>query len=241
MLAIAAAIAGYGGASGRAAPMTGCDTRHVAQLPHARTLHGDVDGDGNPDAAFVVTDFKQAYRCRFWLVVRRRGGIDVGAVRSSGLPGERFMLKMNGLPELVALADVAKKPGLELIVRVGQGASASSAAVFTERDHHLIRMLIKGYPKMVGSTFVYNLGDPLVGGVDCIGGRGSGRVLQVRGGADANGLRWEVEEYVFDVRGNNFVYLKTVKKYFKGTFQALIKQIPAARGEAFPSCRIRAR
>jgi len=236
LVAIAAAAAGGGTAP--AAGTAACPTaRELVRLPHQRPLAGDVDGDGRPDRSFLVVDRRAPERCRFFLVALTETGPHATALHSRFLPRTAAALSVPGAPpSLDLLADIDRAPGAEAVVRLTQGASVSGAAVYTFRAGAFRPLPIVGSP---AGLFQYNGGATILSGVDCLDGRRSGAVVQILGGElGSSGTRWRVERDVFVTRSGRFVRTTRTVRSFRGSFEQLVRAVPAASGAPFRSCHV---
>lgn len=224
-LAVAAAACGGGSASGD--QTSGCASgAQLARLPHGPALTGDLDGDGRVDRAYIALDRHAPARCRYALVVRT-------ATETVGAPVQHTSVA----PTADALVALGPKPSAQILVRVQQGASVSGGTLFTYRRGRLRAVPLVGWK--LGTLLEWNGGATFLDGVDCLGGRRSGRVLQVTGGeVGSSGTRWSVRKDVFALRADRLVHVSSSASTFHGTNAKLVRRLPAAEGRAFAGCRI---
>jgi hypothetical protein len=124
----------------------------VTSDPSARiggSLHGDVDGDGNPDDVSLAFDESGALGCQAFLVVE-------GSDESSVLAIESFD-RAFGLPQprLNTLAEVDTVPGSEVAVDLVAGASTQFVGLFTMTGGELARVEVRGDEFPTDDLFPY--------------------------------------------------------------------------------------
>jgi hypothetical protein len=137
---------------------------------------GDVDGDGSADRVFLVQRRSAPDECNTFLVAETARGTIVARLRplfvwNADIP----------VPRLLALAEIDRKSGAEVVIDVWDGASSMNVAVFTVRNESLRRMSIRA-PRSDDVFENFSSAGAGKGNVDCVGGQRSGVVVDTTTG-----------------------------------------------------------
>lgn len=158
-----------------------------------KELVGDVDGDDREDRVTLRTDKARPGACRYVLVAEIRDEIAVAPLAPLDWPGTN--------PQLVLLAEVDGRSGLEPVVALSPVNVYEPGAVFTMREGKLERMRLAGRDH--GDLFP--LDDEFPAGVDCAGEPGA---IVVTFGGLADGGRddshWDIKRSFFRAAGLRF-------------------------------------
>ena len=102
---------------------------------HSRgpALRGDITGDGRPETA--VIEYRGRPSCDFRIVV----GALVARLRPEICKGKPGELYSGPDPHVAVLADLDRRPGLEIVVQLGHGAYMEFADIWTYRNGVLRR------------------------------------------------------------------------------------------------------
>jgi hypothetical protein len=184
-------------------------------------LVGDVDGDGSEDRVTLRVDDRRPAACRSVLVAELAAGTVVAPVEPLDWPGTD--------PELLLLAQVDDRPGLEPAVALSPMNVYEPGAVFTVRDGALERMTL-GWSH--GDLFP--LDDEFPAGVDCSGEPGA-IVVTFGGLADGTDRYWDVKRSFFRAAGVRFELLRQ-EKYRVEVGPETPAQWPELGGHPFVSC-----
>jgi hypothetical protein len=152
-----------------------CDGAPMAYRIKGKALVGDVNADGTGDRVTLRVDGKRPARCRHLLVVQLSGGrTAVAPVAPLPWPGTD--------PQLLLLAEIDGRPGLEPVVTLSPVAVYRPGAVFTLSRGTLVRMRLERVPVPV----LFPFSDEFPAGVDCAGQPGTIVVTQSEfaGGSD---------------------------------------------------------
>jgi hypothetical protein len=195
-------------------------------------LRADIDGDGEKDRVSTIYDAVNPRSCRYLLVVQISAGREAVAPISTDtppagppLPGEP--------PTVDSVVEIGANPSVQILVRVRQGASTSQAVIYSYRRGKLTQLAIMSRDR----TFAYNAGASFIGGVDCLGGARSGRVVALTGGqVGPSTTLWQLGRDVYELRGPRFVRVSSRVSRYRGTEDELRRRFPASGGQAFPSC-----
>jgi hypothetical protein len=174
-------------------------------------LVGDVDGDGSDDRVELCAD---------QLVVE---GIKSVTVEPLDWPGTNL--------ELLLLAEIDGRPGLETVVAMSPANVYEPGAVFTARDGELARMRFEGgaVPGLVP------LEDEFPAGVDCAGR--PGRIVVTSGDLERGGDRyWVVTRTVLQASGTRFEPVRRERFRVRVGPEAE-RRWPEVGGDPFRSCR----
>ena len=145
-----------------------------------KALVGDVDADGAGDRVTLRLDAKRPARCRHLVVAQLEGGgTAVATVPPLGWPG--------GNPQLLLLAEVDGRPGLEPVVTLSPANVYRPGMVFTLSRGELLRMRLEN----ATAPERFPLYDEFPAGVDCAGRQGTIVVTRSRI-ADGGDRFWSV-------------------------------------------------
>jgi hypothetical protein len=129
-----------------------CPNQEVAvadkSLRRPGRLAGELDDDGVRDGVFLVVDQAGEPGCQAFIVV------DDGDLRSAQLELEQIPFEM-GFPRLIGLPLIDERPGAEIVIGVGAGASTQFAAVFTSVQGEIVPVLREDAPNLEGSLLAF--------------------------------------------------------------------------------------
>jgi hypothetical protein len=188
-------------------------------------LTGDVDGDGAGDRVTVRVDETRPARCRYLLLVELAGGISISApVRPLAWPGTD--------PEVLLLAEIDGRPGLEPVVALSPVAVYRPGALFTVSDGRLERMRLKG----TETPELFPFYDEFPAGVDC--GREPGTIVVTlgtlaEGGSDDS--HWDITRSLYRAGGVRFEPLGD-ERFRVEVGPDAGRRWPEVRGKPFLSC-----
>jgi hypothetical protein len=186
-------------------------------------LEGDVDGDGTMDLVTLRRDAAHPAGCRHVLVVELEGGATLAAaVPPLAWPG--------GDPQLLLLADVDGRPGLEAAVDLSPANVYRPGAVFTLRDEAMRQLRREGAP--VPGHFPFH--DEFAAGVDCTGR--PGEIVVTQGRISERGDRWwAITRTFLRADGGRFAENR-VELYEVEVGDEAGRRWPEIRGDPFLSC-----
>jgi hypothetical protein len=191
-----------------------------------KTLVGDVDADGTGDRVTLRVDGTRPARCRHLLLVQISGGrTAVATVPPLPWPGTD--------PQLLLLAEIDGRPGLEPVLTLAPAAVYRPGAVFMLSRGTLLRMRLESVP--VPELFPFY--DEFPAGVDCARQPGTIVATQSRIADEGDG-RWDVTRSFYRAAGARFGLVREER------FQVEVgpkagKRWPEVRGEPFRHCRAR--
>jgi hypothetical protein len=198
-----------------------------SQLPagyrtKGRTFAGDVDGDGSEDRVTLQADASRPASCRHVLVVERSGRIATALVRPLAWPGTD--------PELLLLAEIDGRPGLEPVITLSPLGVYRPGAVFAGGGGNLSRMRLDG----ADPAELFPLDDEFPAGVDCAGGRGT--IVVTQGGLAPGGDRyWQITRTVYRALGSRFRRLGA-ERFRVEVGAAAARRWPELGGRPFRTC-----
>jgi hypothetical protein len=112
---------------------TGFQASSAEWHPRGPALRGDITGDGRPETA--VIEYRGRPSCDFRLVV----GPLVARVRPEICDGKPGELYSGPDPHVAVLAELDRRPGLEVVVQIAHGAYMEFADIWTYRGGALRR------------------------------------------------------------------------------------------------------
>lgn len=188
---------------------SGCPAAPARVAAKGAALRGDLDGNGQADTVVVTASYSSPPRCVFHLVAR----FENGRVATASLPPSCLdvqCMREVHWPAVEALAAIDRRPGAEIAVTTNAGASTLFLGIYTVRKHKLLRMRIphsfqNTFPEFGSATNYY--------GVDCIGGRGSGRVVASTASV-VSASRVRITRRFLRVVGKSFPLYRTVNHAF---------------------------
>jgi hypothetical protein len=188
-------------------------------------LTGDVDGDGAGDRVTLRVDEARPARCRYLLLVELSAGISISApVRPLAWPGTD--------PEVLLLAEIDGRPGLEPVVALSPLAVYRPGALFTVRDGELARMRLE----RTQTPELFPFYDEFPAGVDC--GREPGTIVVTlgtlaEGGSDDS--HWDITRSLYRARGIRFEPVRD-ERFRVAVGPEAGRRWPEVRGKPFLSC-----
>ena len=175
--------------AGRAACFEHDATRHGL-------MRGDVDGDGNRDAVWILARRVDG-RCRYFVKA------DLGDTSDrKRLRGHRYTLRNSS--RVMAMIEIDTVPGREFGIVLEQGASTSFAGLFTIRADRIHRMRVDGPGAPTGDLFGYGGGIAFLFASDCARNRPPGQVIYSEAVYDSGDNRYDVERRWFQAMGGDF-------------------------------------
>ena len=189
-----------------------------------KALVGDVNADGTGDRVTLRVKEGRPARCRHLLVVQiTGGGTAVEPLPPLAWPGTD--------PQLLLLAQVDGRPGLEPVVAMSSAAAVyRPGAVFTLRHGKLLRMQLERMPV----PELFPLDDEFPAGVDCAGRPGTIVVTQSRIAAGGD-THWDVTRTFYRVAEARFGFIR-IERFKVEVGSAAGQRWPEVRGAPFSRC-----
>ena len=191
-----------------------------------KTLVGDVDADGTDDRVSLRVDKQRPPRCRHLLVVQSTGSTTAAAtVPPLPWPGAD--------PQLLLLAEIDGRPGLEPVITLAPANVYRPGAVFTLSKGELLAMRLE----KTSVPELFPLYDEFPAGADCAGEPGTIVVTQsvIAAGGDRN---WDVTRSFYRAAGTRFRFVRDERFQVKVGPEAR-RRWPEVRGDPFLRCRDR--
>lgn len=212
-----------GGAKEPVATCEGVEDAPATYGSKGKALVGDVDADGTGDRVTLRMDKARPARCRHLLVVQLDGGgTAVATVPPLPWPG--------GDPQLLLLAEIDGRPGLEPVITLSPANVYRPGAVFTLRQRALLRMRLERAPV----PELFPLADEFPAGVDCAGQPGTIVVTQSR--SAPNGDRfWDVTRSFYRAAGTRFARVRAERFQVRVGPEAR-RRWPEVSGDPFLRC-----
>lgn len=190
-----------------------------------KELVGDVDRDGGRDRVTLRADATRPAGCRHVLVVELSGGSAIAArVKPLQWPGTD--------PELLLLAEIDGRAGLEAVISLSPAGVYRPGAVFTLRRGELARMQVERLlvPDLVPFY------DEFPAGVDCAGEPGS-IVVTLGGLADGGNddSHWDITRSFYRAAGIRFELVRNQAFRVEVGPEAQ-QRWPELRGRPFLNC-----
>jgi hypothetical protein len=205
-----------------------CNAAPTTYPGRGKALVGDVDADGAGDRVTLRVDGTRPARCRYLLVVQISGGETAAAtVPPLPWPGTD--------PQLLLLAEIDGRPGLEPVIALAPSAVYRPGAVFTLSRGTLLRMRVERAP--VPELFPFY--DEFPAGVDCAGQPGTIVVTQSRIADESDG-HWNVTRSFYRPAGARFRLVRNERFQVEVGPEAE-RRWPEVRGDPFRHCRARVR
>jgi hypothetical protein len=157
-------------------------------------MRGDVNGDGDRDAAWV-TARRRNDLCRYFLKVNM--GDEAPRQRLRG--ADRHT--MRHFSHIAAMVEVDLVPGKEIGVTMAQGASASFFGLFTIRDDDIKRVRVDGRGAPPGDLFASGGSIGFTTGSDCARNRPPGTIIHSTADLNNDGDRYKVKRRWFMTEG----------------------------------------
>jgi hypothetical protein len=195
----------------------------AAYRTKGKELLGDVDTDGAGDRVTLRADERRPARCRHLLVVEGTAdGTAIAPVAPLSWPGTD--------PQLLLLAEIDGRPGLEPVVTLSPKAVYRPGAVFTLRDRTLSRMRLEGLPVAELIPFY----DEFPAGADC--GKHLGTIVVTQGRiADEGDRYWDITRSFYRAAGVRFELVRDERFQVEVGPEAR-RRWPEVRGDPFLSC-----
>ena len=188
-----------------------------------KALLGDVDADGRNDRVTLRVSTTRPARCRHLLAVQVAGGkTAVSTVPPLPWPGTD--------PQLLLLAEVDGRPGLEPVITLSPAAVYRPGAVFTLNQGRLLRMTLEG--ASVPALFPFY--DEFPAGVDCTGRPGAIVVTQGRIADEGDGS-WDITRSFYRAAGARFALVRR-ERFLVEVGPEAGQRWPEVRGDPFPRC-----
>ena len=124
--------------------------RDAVRRARAVTTHGlaaDLDGDGLTERLYTARVGGNSDPCRFALVAR---GLDVSVAILSGIG---FVAGPKAMPTIAGVKNLDGRPGRDVIVLTGDGASIRDYAIYAMRRGALRRLSVDPAPVQDPNTF----------------------------------------------------------------------------------------
>ena len=192
-----------------------------------KALIGDVDADGAGDRVTLRLDAKRPARCRHVVVVQLEGGATaVATVPPLGWPG--------GNPQLLLLAEIDGRPGLEPVVTLSPANVYRPGLVFTLSRGRLLLMRLE----QATAPEHFPLYDEFPAGVDCAGRPGT--LVVTRSAIAEGGDRfWDVTRSFYRSAAKaRFVFVRT-ERFLVDVGDEAAARWPEVRGDPFLRCASR--
>jgi hypothetical protein len=188
-----------------------------------RTLVGDLDADGTGDRVTLRVDARRPPRCRHLLVTEIAGATTaVARVPPLPWPGTE--------PQLLLLAEIDGRPGVEPVVAMSPAAVYRPGAVFALRRGALVRMRIE----KASVPGLFPFADEFPAGVDCAGPPGTIVLTEGRVANDSD-ARWDITRSFYRVAGVRFSLVRA--EHFQVDVGNEARQRwPEVRGDPFSRC-----
>ena len=193
-----------------------------------KELVGDVDGDGRDDRVSLREDEERPTRCGAVLVVESAAGhASVASVAPLPWPGTD--------PDLLLLAEIDGRPGVEPVIALSPAAVYQPGAVFTMGDGRLTRMRLLG----TDPDDLFPFYDEFPAGVDCAAEPGTLVVTfgDLAGGGTDDG-HWEITRTLFRAAGSAFERVRDRELLVEVGPEAG-QRWPEVRGDPFRTCGAR--
>lgn len=191
-----------------------------------------MDGDRLPDTVGVVIRPKAPERCRSFLVVVRphhEGRPRTVWTATIALPFEPAVES----PALLGLASIDRRPGLEIVALLHEGASTAFGAIFTVYHGSLERMTLPR--RLFGNVFPYEGSVTHFNVIDCVR-PGSGLAL-ISDYYLGNRNRYVAERGLYRIDGTTFRHVWTRRRTFGSVRRLDAARFPEfAEPQPFPSC-----
>jgi hypothetical protein len=195
-----------------------------------RQLVGDMTGDARNDRVSLAGQWLEKYGCRYSLVVDSREARFSLRLREGLLEAPRVSPEAR-IADLSGLARIDRRPGAEILVTLGRGASSSGVGVYTVRPGRLQNLQIR--QRYQEGLFWEVQGGTYGSVTDCWRGPGSGLVIS--SSRELSDSRWpDVDRRLFRVEGVRF-RLVWHRRYFR-TRQRFPEFYSPGAG-LFASCR----
>jgi hypothetical protein len=195
---------------------TGCVTAGMKESDVR--LRGDVDGDGEEEDVYSLTDPRGKPPCRALLFA--------GTYSTSIDLLDDYVLRL-GLPAPVALADVDGRAGAEIIVKVHAGASTEFLALYAVRAAALVRLSIEGRGD---DAFGYGGSVTHLEGVDC---SAAGEVVAAAAAPAPRAERYRVVRTTYEVDDDRLAISGRERKTIAA---ADLDSVPELAAPPFSSC-----
>jgi hypothetical protein len=189
-------------------------------------LLGDVDGDGTADRVTLRRSETRPTRCRHVLVVERGEETAVVPVKPLPWPGTN--------PELLLLAEIDGREGLEPVVALSPANVYEPGAVFTMREGELLRMRREVEAQLPEDLFPFD--DEFPAGVDCAAKPGT--IVATSGilaDRERDDRHWDVTRSFYRAVGTRFELLRD-DDFLVEVGPGAAQRWPELRSTPFLSC-----
>jgi hypothetical protein len=159
-------------------------------------LSGDLEDDGVADDVYLAVDRSGEPGCQAFVVVQSGDAVRSAPVEVMQIPFEM------GFPRLIGLPLIDDRPGAEIVIGVGAGASTQFAAVFTSLEGQLVPVLREGAPNLEASLLAFGGSVGHQDAFDCAPEAGEGAVVVSSAEADAGGARFSYVRRFFLPQGD---------------------------------------
>lgn len=183
-------------------------------------LSGDIDGDGSAEEVLLYRDEEGDPGCEAFLVAGRNGAVH--PVIQEG------MTSGSGLPNLLGMAQIDGRPGLDVVVRLLAGASTEFVGVFSAAGGELERLRVEDSSGS-GDLFAYGGGVAHLDAIDC---DEEGRVI-VSSAVSEDGDGYTYTRTVYEYDGGALVPVETSEVVVAAED---IPDLPEFAGSPFGSC-----
>jgi hypothetical protein len=195
----------------------------VTYRTKGKALVGDLDADGTSDRVTLRVQARRPSRCRHLLVAEIAGDATaVARVPPLPWPGTD--------PQLLLLAEIDGRPGLEPVVAMSPAAVYRPGAVFALRGGALVRMRLE----QASVPELFPLSDEFPAGVDCL--RPAGTIVVTQGQvADESDARWDITRSFYRAAGARFNLVRDEHFQVDAGSEAR-RRWPEVRSKPFSRC-----
>ncbi len=202
----------------------------------SRPGKGDVSGDGLSDT--VVVSYRPQTlsddpRCLYTLDVMVSGRVIVVPLRDHRIEFRSW--ETSDRPGVVGLADVSKRAGLEIIVKVGSSASRDYVVLYSLRGRELRRLKPPDGNERYPDSFSYgsSLGSGQ-SGVGCAVRPGSGVIVRTRLGPTAVRGEKKLERFYYRLDGWALRFERSVTRRLSDQQLERLERPELGSNDSFP-------
>ena len=188
-----------------------------------KALSGDVDADGAGDRVTLRLDAERPARCRHLVVVQLESGTTSAAtVPPLGWPG--------GNPQLLLLAEIDGRPGVEPVITLSPANVYRPALVFRLSRGELLRMRLE----KATAPEHFPLYDEFPAGVDCAG---PGTIVVTHSRiADGGDRFWDTTRSFYRAAGQARFAFVRAEKFLVDVGDEAAMRWPEVLGDPFVRC-----